>query len=387
MSYQMTAILRRILKSLPLFFLAAAPVCVAEAESDAGDDSEDNAAFLQDYVIEPVSGYPNSFFSRVFTSKKNGARAYQIFAVHPEMYPVPRQASDLKDPGWIRNLVKDYFSCPGMTAKRTPPEEPEDPDMCDEYCCEGECNDTVLFSNCQGKQGSMEGFAVFDEMFYKVLLFDSRIPEEHRDLFWDYQEGMPWLFEEENVSFCTQDCISDEWPTDHPGKEALNAGYLIFPVFSYPPTYDSDGSGIGASYIAIAKTYIKPGSDDHFGYMIYDADGIHGEDIPARIKSFCHDRVSFKGNAEGFDFQNCSSWQRGREIRISGHMEKRSAPQSQCRPEQLYLFTFWSEGLPARDREILKRETDFRIRNFMPDPENCEEGRINRYSQKKLPDR
>ncbi len=383
MSYQMTAIMRRILKSLPLFFLAASPLCGA-AESDAGDDSEDNTAFLQDYVIEPVSGYPNSFFSRVFTSKKTGARAYQIFAVHPEMYPVPRQASDLKDPGWLRNLVKDYFSCPGITAKRTSPEEPEDPDMCDEYCCEGECDDTVLFSNCQSKQGSMEGFAVFDEMFYKVLLFDSRIPEEHRDLFWDYQEGMPWLFEEENVSFCAQDCISDEWPTDHPGKEALNAGYLIFPVFSYPPTYDSDGGGIGTSYIA--KTYIKPGSDDHFGYMIYGPDSISGEDLPARIKSFCHDRVSFSGNAGGFDFKNCSSWQRGREIRISGHMEKRSAPQSQCRPEQLYLFTFWSEGLPARDRDILMRETEFRIRNFRPDPESCEEGRITGYSQKKLPD-
>ncbi|WP_406040075.1 hypothetical protein [Succinimonas sp.] len=385
MSYQMTAILmRRILKSLPLFFMAAAPVCVAEAESEAGDDSEDNTAFLQDYVIEPVSGYPNSFFSRAFTSKKNGARAYQIFAVHPEMYPVPRQASDLKDPGWLRNLVKDYFSCPGMTAKRTPPEEPEDPDMCDEYCCEGECDDTVLFSNCQSKQGSMEGYAVFDEMFYKVLLFDSRIPEDHRDLFREYQKGMPWLFEEDNVSFCSQDCVSDEWPTDHPGREALNAGYLIFPTYSYPPTYNADGGWYGMSYIA--KTYIKPGSNDHFGYMIYGPDSISGEELPARIKSFCHDRVSFSGNAGGFDFQNCSSWQRGREIRISGHMEKRSAPQSQCRPEQLYLFTFWSEGLPARDREILKREAEFRIRNFRPDPESCEEGRITGYRQKKLPD-
>ena len=163
---------------------------------------------------------------------------------------------------------------------------------------------------------------------------------------------------------------------------------MIFPVFSYlsyPLTYDSDGGGIGTSYIA--KTYIKPGSDDHFGYMIYDPDSISGEDLPARIKSFCHDRVTFSGNAGGFDFQNCSSWQRGREIRISGHMEKRAAPASKCRPEQLYLFTFWSEGLPARDREILQRETEFRIRNFIPDPESCWEGRINRYSQKKLPDR
>ena len=228
--------------------------------------------------------------------------------------------------------------------------EAGDPDECDEYCCLGECVDTLTFSRCAAEGANYDGAAAFgDSMSYTLTAFDSRIPEQDRVQILSYDRDMPAVIlpsqgEDFVPSFCVQDCPSDDIPEEWAGREILEAGFLLYPTIDYPLT----------GRVLTARTYVRPGREDMLGYMIYRDVDVDAEksSVPDKMKEFCGSGVTIREGKEQMDFSGCLSHVRGRGVKISGKLEGRE----NCR-----LLTFWSSDLPAADQQLPRREAEQRL--------------------------
>ena len=310
------------------------------------------ATLERDYEIRPLyRSYPGMFYGRIFTHRKTGAKGYLILASDHRMYPVAREAKTVlgKDPGWIRELFTGFMGCPAAEMIRETGEA-GDPDECDEYCCLGECVDTLTFSRCAAEGANYDGAAAFgDSMGYTLTAFDSRIPEQDRVQILSYDRDMPAVIlpsqgEDFVPSFCVQDCPSDDIPEEWAGREILEAGFLLYPTFDYPLT----------GRLLTARTYVRPGREDMLGYMIYRDVDVDAEksSVPDKMKEFCGSGVTIREGKEQMDFSGCLSHVRGRGVEISGKLEGRE----NCR-----LLTFWSSDLPAADQQLPRREAEQRL--------------------------
>ena len=331
--------------------------------SAAGDGDETwtepwtaEATLEQDYEIRPLyRSYPGMFYGRIFTHRKTGAKGYLIRASDHRMYPVAHEAKTVlgKDPGWIRELFTGFMGCPAAEMIRDTGWG-GDPDECDEYCCLGECVDSLIFSRCAAEGANYDGAADFrDPAYYTLTAFDSRIPEQDRVQILLYDRDMPSVILGEvfDPHFCVQDCISDDFD-EWAGREILEAGFLLYPTINYPLI--CDGSVVCTGSLLTARTYVRPGREDMLGYMIYRDEDVDAEksSVPGKMKEFCGSGVTIREGKEQMDFSGCLSNVRGRGVKISGKLEGLE----NCR-----LLTFWSSDLPTADQQLLRREAEQRL--------------------------
>ena len=103
------------------------------------------------------------------------------------------------------------------------------------------------------------------------------------------------------LSACAQDCPSEEFPQINAVTSYTAQGYTLYPTIIYPLTYEDHNGWIGISYIA--KTYIKPGKPEHFGYMIYDDQQISPENAEMHLKKFCGEKVEIRKSGDGSEFE------------------------------------------------------------------------------------
>lgn len=107
----------------------------------------------------------------------------------------------------------------------------------------------------------------------------------------------------------------------------------------------------------IAKTYIKLGKPEHFGYMIYDDQQISPENAEMHLKKFCGEKVEIRKSGDGSEFENCMSVQRKPEVKIKGKISRSGS---------LNILTFWYDGMKDQELTMFNREVKQRVDKFNP---------------------
>ena len=319
----------------PITLAAGAAALFIPCIGAAADNS------IAGYTVESSTAYPGSFYGRVFTARNGGRKSY-VFDLLDQNYGASSKQ--------LNRDLSILLGCRSMTITIAN----QDTDYYDgSTVFESESARSVEFSDCVTADGSYSGKVFTGEGQPRVTVFENSVPEQLRESLTEYREGYPQELLE--LSACAQDCPSEEFPQINAVTSYTAQGYTLYPTIIYPLTYEDRNGWIGMSYIA--KTYIKPGKPEHFGYMIYDAQQISPENAEMHLKKFCGEKVEIRKSGDGSEFENCMSVQRKPEVKIKGKISRSGS---------LNILTFWYDGMKDQELTMFNREVKQRVDNFNP---------------------